>query len=112
MDYNLLNKELINNYEAKEKKIKNISFKVKNLTILKLRDILLAWGYICKEDLEKKIYIAQVRSGFLKMNKAIIILNLSDDELKVAVYAEEGLFGQKTSEGVLNELKGRIGKYI
>ena len=88
MDYQILNKELINNFGAKEKEILNEFFEVEQLNLMKLRDILLGLGKIYKEDLEQNIYIAIIDGGLCKKNKAVAGFCLTKEGLSVAVYAK------------------------
>lgn len=112
MVFNDLNMLLISDFNAKEQGIRNEFIKVNGLTLLKLRDILFELGYIYKEDLENNTYIAIIGGGTFKKNKSIAIFNLTEEGLKIAIYAKEGLIKQNTAEGVINEFRKRIEKYI
>lgn len=93
-------------------KIKTYQFKQKNLTNMRIRDMLFRTGNILVEDLDRSLYIASVRSGFLKMNTAIVGFNLSKNNLNIAVFVKEGLLKQNTCEGIVNEIKNELKAYI
>ena len=112
MKYDSLNKELIAEFSAKEKNIHDETFKVDGFSLMKLRDILFGLGKIYSEDIENNKYIAYIYGGFFKKNRATAIFKLVDDEILVAIYAKEGLFNQHTCEGVINEFRKRIEKYL
>lgn len=110
-DYSSINKKLIDVCGAKEKKIVNDTFAVVGLTLLKLRDILVRMGKIHLEDSENSIYVAIIPGGFAKRNYATVVLQLNEDNVKIAAYADEGIIKQHTSEGVINEFRKCIEQY-
>ena len=112
MDYKSLNNELISTFEVKENKIVNETFKVKQMGFLQLRDILLGLGRIYKEDFESNIYTVIINGGFRKKNKTISMFKLTEEGISVAMYAKEGLINQHTCEGVMDEFRRRIEKYL
>ncbi len=112
MKFDLLNKELISAFKVDEKKIRNEILNVNNLPLIKLRDILLSLGSIYREDLDQNMYLAIIYGGTKHRNKANIALKLLDGELFISIFAKEGLIKQNTCEGVINELRKRIEKYI
>lgn len=92
-------------------KIINRKYRIKNFSIEKLRDILSIMGNIERYK-EKSFYIASASGGIAKRNHAFIATELGTGILKVAVYSEEGIINQHTSEGVLYEFERKIEKYI
>ena len=107
-----LNQLLAGTAIIQENKILNYTFSVKNLSFLKLRDILIELGKICYEDTEKQVYIVNINGGFFKKNPAMVALHLSKDMLSLAIHADEGIINQHTCEGVINELKNALKGYI
>ena len=97
---------------AKEKKIQNISFYVEGLTFQKLQAILVKLGEIYREDITNNYCVAIIPGGFAKKNYAVVMVELKDNKIKIASYADEGIINQHTSEGVLHELKKNIETYI
>ena len=79
---------------------------------MKLRDILITIGKVHLEDIPNNIYVAMIPGGFAKKNYAIAIFKLLEQELDLAVYAEEGIINQHTSKGVINEFTKCIEQYI
>lgn len=110
--YTEINKLLVEQCDAIAEKILNCSYQVQNLTIAKLRDILIMMGRIHFEDLEKNIYIALIPGGIRKKNTAYVVFRLVDDELHIAAYSDEGLIKQNTSKGVIDEIGKIFDKYI
>jgi hypothetical protein len=110
--YNKVNDVLINTTPVKNEKIVNRSFQVEGLTIERIRDILMQLGKIQKEMLQENIYVTVINGGVLKKNRAIVVLQLSGDEIYIAAYADEGIINQHTSEGVINEIGEHIKQYI
>lgn len=103
----LLSKVVVNNHEVIDSE-----WEVEGLSFLKLRDILIVKGKVLFEDLVQQVYVAAIRGGWLKLNTAYVAFHLCKERLKIAVIADEGVFNQHTREGVLNELKESLGKYI
>lgn len=110
--YSSLNRVLMEAAPVEEKKIVNQAIPVDGLSITKLRDILIKIGKIQREFLEDKIYVGIIPGGFLKKNYAVVALQLYEDEIIIAAYAEEGFIEQHTCEGALNELRRNIQKFI
>jgi hypothetical protein len=110
--YNKVNDVLINTTPVKNEKIVNRSFQVEGLTIERIRDILMQLGKIKREILQENIYVTVINGGVLKKNRAIVVLQLSGDEIYIAAYADEGIINQHTSEGVINEIGEHIKQYI
>ena len=108
----LLDELLINRVNAKEEKIIHNKYQVEGLAILKIRDILMIKGKIYLEDLENSIYLARINGGWRKRNPAYLAIRLVNNELCLSVYAREGIINQHTSEGVINDFKNTIEKYI
>lgn len=110
--YRQINEKLINVCDAKEKKIMNKSFFISGLSMIKLRDILVEIGKIHAEDIQNGTYVAVIPGGFAKKNYAVTVFELSETEIKIAAYADEGIINQHTSEGVINEFTKRIEQYV
>ena len=112
MDKLELNSLLANAVKVNPAKIQNIELSVRNLTIMKLRDILIGLGKIYYEDLDKQVYIVRIFGGVLKKNPAITAFQLENDVLQIAISAQEGLINQHTSEGVAYEIRKSLERYI
>lgn len=112
MNFQELINEMTTFNSVKADKIKTYQFTTNNLTIIRIRDMLFKIGHILIENLDKKLYIASIKSGFLKMNTAIVGFCLLKNDLHVAVFAEEGLIKQNTCEEVINEIKKELKGYI
>ena len=93
-------------------RISNMSFRISELPILVLRDALVRIGKIYEENLEEKIYVAGVSSGFLKCNTAYVAMQICGDELLLAVYAREGIIKQHTTEKAVQKIEESLQKYI
>lgn len=65
-----------------------------SLSILQLRDRLLAVGDILYEDTLKKIYVVSVRSGAGNLNFVRIAVQLIDEKINMVGYAKEGAIKQ------------------
>lgn len=112
MENKELNKLLLDNINIRNHEVENVEWSIKGLRFLKLRDILIVIGKIAYEDLENQVYIAIINGGWFKRNRAYTAFHLSNDTLKIAITADEGLFNQHTCKGVLNELRKSLEKYI
>lgn len=112
MDFKELNDILKNEADVKESKIKNTAINVHELQFLKLRDILIGIGKIYFEDLERQVYVANIGGGASKKNPVSMAICLGKEQLQISMYAKEGLINQHTCEGVINELKRLLQKYI
>lgn len=84
---------------------------VSNLSILKLRDIIIVLGKIIYEDLNEGVYIVEMKGGLLKKNPAYAALHLDDDTLQITIIAKEGIINQRTCEGVANEITRSLKKH-
>lgn len=107
-----LNQLLFEKSGIRNCEINNHSWLMNELQFIKLRDVLIAKGKILYEDLNKQVYVATIKGGWFKLNSAVAALHLSDNMLQIAICADEGLFDQHTSEGVLHELEKSLEKYI
>ncbi len=87
-------------------------FKVRDITIFKIRDILMKLGNIAQENLEDQEYFAAVNAGLLKSNVAYMACRLDGEKLYVVITAKEGLINQNTCKGALYELKRELNRYI
>lgn len=112
MNFKELNEILKNEADVKESKIKNTTINVNGLKFLKLRDIIIGIGKIYFEDLEKQVYVANIGGGISNKNPVLMALCLEKEQLQISMYAREGLINQHTCEGVINELKELLQKYI
>ncbi|MEE3471737.1 MAG: hypothetical protein VZR24_13820 [Butyrivibrio hungatei] len=110
--YRIVNNLLVDICDAKENKIINRTYNVKNLTMQKMADVLIKQGKVYREDLENKTYVASIPGGIAKKHYAVVAIELQDNTLRIAVFAEEGIFNQHTSEGVLHEFENSIKEYI
>ncbi len=111
-EYRLVNNLLIDACDAKEQKIINKTYKVENLNMQKIADVLIKQGKVYREDLEKNTYVASIPGGIAKKHYAVVALELQDHILKIGAFAEEGIINQHTSEGVLDEFEESIKEYI
>lgn len=96
----------------KKDKVICCTIKVSNMTLIRLRDVLTEIGKIYKEILDRQTYVAVISGGFFKKNHAVMSIELLDDELNIAVYADEGIINQHTCEGAINEFRRAIKEYI
>jgi hypothetical protein len=111
-EYEKINRILKEACNLKESEITNKTYEVENLSMRSLAWILIEIGKVKKEDLENNIYIATIPGGIAKKNYAVVVLELSENELKLAAYADEGLINQHTSNGAINEFEKHLSKYI
>ena len=111
MSYDELTFILKKAVKIEERNVQYSHIAVKNLSILKLRDILIECSKILFEDINDSVYVAEFRSGFLKKNSAVAALKLEQNQIIVAVYAKEGILNQRTAEGAINEIREKIKKY-
>lgn len=104
--------KFLNKYVDLEENI--ILFKeveVKNLSILKLREIIYSIGNLLDEDETNKVYVCSIKSGLLNLNTAYIAVQLSDSKLYFAAYAHEGIIKQHTAERALNLFLEEVNKH-
>ena len=87
---------------------KSINIDVSNISMLKLRDLLIGIGKIYYENLEEQVYVVKLYGGLFKKNPAFAALHLMDGILQIEVAAKEGLIDQRTCEGVINEIKRKV----
>ena len=111
-DYTSINAFLCENTDAKRSDIVNNSYSVNGLSIEKLRDILIKIGDISIEDKENNTYIAVIPGGFLKKNYSSVAIELSNNELVVAAFSNEGIINQHTTDGVIDEIERSISEYL
>ena len=110
MDYKELNEILVEYGEVEKEKIQNATIKTGEISIMRLRNVLIINGKILEEYLEKNLYIATVNGGLAKMSKAWVVAELDKDCVKLAVYAKEGLIKQNISQGVIKLLADALQK--
>lgn len=108
MGYIDIYKSFLNEFNITQNEITSDSIKVSDFTIFNLRDLLLELGTIYREDIDENTYIAKIKGGTLKKNEAIVLAVLDNLDLRIAIFAKEGIIKQKTSEGILNEIRKRI----
>lgn len=111
-DFFRINDILSQKTDVDNKRIINKSYKVKGLSLIMVRDVLIKIGKIEYEDLNRNMYFALVPGGFFKKNTAYIVVELKDDILNLAVFSNEGLINQHTSEDAINEIEEGIRGYI
>ena len=111
LEYIDLNKVLSECINVNEDSIVNLKIYVENLTLIKLRDILLKIGQIHIEDIDRGIYVVTIKGGFAKKNSATLALQLDSGAILIAGYADEGLINQHTLEGVIHDFKKEIREY-
>ncbi len=107
-DYNRVNQLLKDVCDAKDKAIQNKTIESNGLSMRKLSEVLVLLGKVHREDLVNNTYVAEIPGGIANKNHAVVALELSENALKIAAYAEEGLINQHTSEGVIKEIERRI----
>ena len=107
-----LDQMLIDIFQVNPKNTERHVFKVHNLKILKLRDVLVQIGRISQENLEKQEYVATMGAGFRMANIAYLAMRLEEDRLYISINAKEGIINQHTCKGAINELKKKLGKYV
>ncbi|MBQ9488501.1 MAG: hypothetical protein IJU80_01055 [Lachnospiraceae bacterium] len=107
-----LDQLLIEIFQVNPKNTERHVFKVCNLKILKLRDVLVQIGHICQENLEKQEYVATMGAGFRKANIAYLAMRLEEDKLYISINAKEGFVNQHTCKGAIHELKKKLGEYV
>ena len=111
-DYSKINKFLCEKTIVKEAQIVNMTYKVKNLSFMRIRDILYGLGTIYFEDLAESMYFAVLPGGFMKKNNVYTAVELNADMLKIALFANEGIIKQHTCEGALNGIERQLKDYI
>lgn len=105
MDKKKLTEKLNKHIKTKENKIVFYSTKTKNIKFIKLKDSVYELnGNILEEDEANHIYVASIKGGTFNSNYAYVVMQLEDDELNIALYSQEGLINQHTSENVLEKL--------
>lgn len=97
---------------VKKSKIVYKSFEVNEITIMRIRDILMTMGRIQEERLDEKIYTAVIPGGFFHKNYAVVTLQLVEDEILLVAYADEGLIKQNTCGGVIDEIGKKLERYL
>jgi len=103
-EYIKVNNLLTEKFRIPENKIINQTLDVKDFDFKRLHGILLALGGIVFESEDESICLANVKSGFFNMNDAILAVQLIDNKLFVASFAEEGIINQRTAERAIEEL--------
>lgn len=111
-EFSYVNRILADNAPIDEWKIINQAIPVENLSLSKIRDVLLKIGKIQREYLAEQCYVAIIPGGFFKKNYAVVSIELRDNILFLAAYADEGIIKQHTCEGVINELRRNIQQFI
>ena len=111
-EYENINRKLVDVCGANEKKIVNRYYRVELLSYNDLGNILLTIGNIHITNEEEGVYVATINGGVMKKNYATVVIELQDEKIRIAVYADEGIINQHTSEGVINEFERYINKYI
>ena len=109
--FGVVNQILQESVISAENKIINEEIKVKALSFIKLRDILYATGQIITENTSEQVYIATIKSGFLKLASVILAIQLQEDSLRIAAYSRGLINRKKVSKGAIDELRARIKQY-
>lgn len=94
------------------KNTEHFVFGIHDLTVLKVRDVLMEIGHIKQENLERQEYVATMGAGFCKSNIAYLATRIEENKLYVSVNAREGLINQHTRKGAINELRRKLKEYI
>lgn len=101
----LKNKRYINDVEKAEKEIKKEHISLKKADDLFIRDAITGVGTILKEDLEQHYYITTVKVGAFGNVLTQAIIQRTDDNAELAVYAHEGFIKQRLADKTLEKLK-------
>ena len=88
-----------------ETDIKETTIKNCILSFVQIRDVLYSLGNLLYEDAEQQIYAASLRAGFGNMNTAVVVLQLSGNELIAVGYAKEGILNQRSCDRVFSTLE-------
>lgn len=86
------------------------SIKSREVTLIEIRDFLIANGTILEEDLEQDLYIASFRTGFLRLANAVVGIILDERICLVGVYSKEGIIKQGLSRSVINAIRDYLGE--
>ena len=86
------------------------SMNSKEVTLIQIRDFLIANGTILEEDLEQNLYIASFRTGFLKLATAVVGIQMIERTCLVGVYSKEGIIKQGLSRSVINAISEYLGE--
>lgn len=96
------------NTSAEEKNAKYCEVLITGFPVLKLRDCLMSCGRILEEDLDRKVYVAEVKAGWHNLACAFVVVAIGDDKLQLWGYAKEGLLKQNIADGALNKIVNLI----
>lgn len=69
---------------------------VQDCAFHKLRDAIWKIGNVLAEIDQQKIYVAEIKAGFLNANVAYLAVKVLQDRLDIVGYAKEGLINQNT----------------
>lgn len=108
-----MNKELLFNTLSKYKIVKydDILFReveYTNISFYRLREAFYYLGVVLEEDEDKSICVAKIKSGFLNQNETVIAAQTHKSSISFALYSEEGIIKQKSSEKTLNLILQRL----
>lgn len=108
-----MNKELLFNTLSKYKIVKydDILFcevDYSNISFYRLREAFYYLGIVLEEDEDKSICVAKIKSGFLNQNETVIAAQTHKSSISFALYSEEGIIKQKSSEKTLNLILERL----
>lgn len=81
---------------------------VSDMTLMQLRDSLIGIGTILEEDLQEQVYVISIMAGVANMNAAVIAVKLSQNVIKFAGYAREGLIKQHTVDKAIESIVASI----
>lgn len=95
-------------YKFDEKYVVSETVNIKDVSFIKLRDILNLIGTIEQEDLENRIYTVSIKAGFFNMNTAIMAVKYSKDKLEIKAFAKEGIIKQNTATQAIEKLIERL----
>ena len=110
-EFTVVNQILKDSVISAENNIVNEEIKVKALSFIKLRDILYVTGQIITENASEQVYIATIKSGFLKLSSVILAVQLQEDCVRIAAYSRGLINRKKVSKGAIDELRSRIKQY-
>lgn len=108
-----MNKELLFNTLSKYKIVKydDILFcevDYSNISFYRLREAFYYLGIVLEEDEDESICVAKIKSGFLNQNETVIAAQTHKFSISFALYSEEGIIKQKSSEKTLNLILERL----
>lgn len=108
-------------YDLDDKRVIQKQFPIPELPYLKLREYIWSCGRVISEFPDENVLIAVIRSGFFRMNKAILVIRLLENTaetvsedgtgktgMELAGYANEGFIRQHTVENAVNRLMKAI----